>query len=230
MLGVMAAAMLNTAVSCAAVSSSLSAGDAVKQWQRDTCTSLQKEFDDVVLVPTRESYEDSVAVGEKSTTVISQPVAGRLKVSWVELIDAHKVRRYNTSFSIEAYKNVWVFERDLNAGSLIKSQDVALKKVNVAPFLGIKVFADTDPTDKKLQTRSKKGQIVFREYLLDKPLINRNDRVTVVLQQAGLKIEMDAVALEDAVEQGQKIKVRSVSGGATLTGVVKENNRVYVDE
>lgn len=232
MLAEFNAVLLSGAINCSDVrgniESSIITDVALKNSLVAVCQSFPPDYEKIIIYPLKLSALEVSENLAKASVLVGQPVAGKIKVTWMDVREHDKEYQVTLKVAFEAYKSVWVFSNDLNADSLLKQEDVTLKTLNVAPFLGIRNFVEGNPVGKRLIKYCNKGQIIFNEYLSAPLLVKKNMGIKAVLIDNGLKIEMDAVSLEDADKLNQKIKIRVLASGAVLTGILEGKDTVYV--
>lgn len=221
------AGMLNLSVDCSSLKNAeIHDGD---QWKLEVCKSLVLEYENVVLTPISSSYKKlGIEANEIKNITSTPPLAGRLKVTRVVRIDEIP-QEVTTNYSLQAYKNVFVFKRKMRAGELIGKSDFIEKKVNVGPFVGLRNFDVLNPEGMATNRVVAKGALVYEEILSVPPIIKVDDVLTIVLHADNLKIKTMGVALENGRHLQDEIKVRVVDTGAVVSGKITGKKDVYVE-
>jgi len=201
-----------------------------EQWKYDVCTELVKNYENVILTPLSSTSKkiDAKKVGNIPRVVVYAPIAGRLKVKRLIVVDDGG-EEVTTNFSIQAYKKVWAFKKRMHSGELIDKSDVYRKNVNVAPFIGIRNFEVQNPVGMTPTKAVSKGALLYEEIVSAPALIKARDKLTVLLHAGNLKIKTIGVALEDGKKLQDEIKVRIVETGAVVNGKITGKKDVYVE-
>lgn len=216
------AGLLSLVVDC----ESLSSLSKEEEWQSQVCIKLQEDFDDVRLTALKLNVRSVDSERLESNVVIGNILAGRLKV---DIIDKNLMEKRQYLFSVNASKDVWVTKKKKYQGEVISHDDVVKKKINIAPFVGLRTIVKDDIQGKVLNKTLKRDEIVFADYLEFKKLIVQKQIVDLVLRSGNLQIKTKGQAMEAAANEGDSIKVRVIETGAILTGLVKGKENVYVE-
>jgi flagella basal body P-ring formation protein FlgA len=196
------------------------------QWQSQVCSQLQSDFDDVRLTAIKLNRHSVNSASEVRKVVIGNIMAGRLKV---DVIDDDPLIQSRYLFSVNATRDVWVAKNKMYKGEVIDQDDLVLKKINVAPFIGLKTFLQEHFQGQILTRTIKKNEIVFADYLETKKLITQKQTIDLLIISGSLQIKTKGQAMESADKEGDKIKVKVIETGAILTGVVEGKENVYVE-
>jgi flagella basal body P-ring formation protein FlgA len=198
-------------------------------WEQEICQTYFPEYLNVRLRAIRNTVKQvSSDIGNKKIE-ITPPIAGRMTIKRVvrENTDAWKLA--TTSYAIDAFKEVWVARRTIRKNEVLSGQDIEKVLRNVGNLVGLKTFPEQNPTGSFVEKGLPKGQIIYQDYLLSKPLVEKNEEVKVVFKSGSLTLEMDGVALENGFKIDDLIKVRLIDTGKVLTGKVKDNETIAVD-
>ncbi|GGY84970.1 hypothetical protein GCM10011613_32570 [Cellvibrio zantedeschiae] len=229
MLRTLGAVIIGGIIDCSGVISHMNSSNRVQTWEVAACKNLPRDYKKASISPLKLTETDAPDSSDVTQIIVSSPLQGRFKVVWVEARENKQKVKSTVNVAFELYKDVWTFAKDQNAGAIITSDAVILKTVNVAPFFGVRNFSESNIVGKRLTKRSSKGQIIFSEHLSSPLLLERNTNVKAVLIDSGLKIEMDAISLEDVSAPDQKIKIRILTSGVILTGTLREKDTIYVE-
>jgi flagella basal body P-ring formation protein FlgA len=198
------------------------------QWQLQVCNQLQSEFDEVHLTSLKVTNYKVDSGSELQPIVIGDILAGRVKVEVTSEKDGQLIEsRY--LFSVKATRNVWVAKNKMYKGDLVQQDDFVLKKMNVAPFIGLKTFVNSNFIPRVLNKTVKKNAIFFEEYFEVKKLIAQRQIIDLFIMSGNLQIKAKGQAMESADREGDRIKVKIIETGAILMGVVKGKENVYVE-
>lgn len=143
------------------------------------------------------------------------PLRSRM-VLWVDVVsDGGYSRPVPVPLALQVLQRVMVASRDLGAGELAGTDDVAVQVRDVVALGG----ASAPPFESGVQARLRKdvaaGAVVLQADLLSSAGVLRGDRVRLLAGAGGMSVESAALALSDG-EPGQRVMVRPVQGQAAV--------------
>lgn len=198
-------------------------------WTGAVCQELSKEYQNVhfsVLRSTQKGMTDKFDVNTKGKIDIETVGAGRIKVHWQSLKSSDEITFYT---KVHAEKNVWVFKRNIDPGKEIKKRHLKKEMRDVYRLSGVKQLLGEAPVGKVTNRRIQKSQIATKDLIREKALVNKNDRVLVVVKNDGLKIQTKGKALTTAWEVDEKVQVYINQTKQSIDGFVKGEKLVYVE-
>ncbi|VUD61779.1 hypothetical protein TDB9533_02891 [Thalassocella blandensis] len=198
-------------------------------WTGAVCHELSKEYQNVhlsVLRSTQKGMTDKFDVNAKGKVDIEEVGAGRIKVHWQSLNSSDEITFYT---KVYAEKNVWVFKRNIEPGKEIKKRYLKKEMRDVYRLSGVKQLLSEAPVGKVSNRRIQKSQIATEDLIREKALVNKNDRVLVVVKNDGLKIQTKGKALTTAWEVDEKVQVYISQTKQSIDGFVKGEKLVYVE-
>lgn len=197
-------------------------------WQVKTCDALRSDYKDVRLTTVKIIENSGNGVSSGSQLVVGELMAGRLNVDVIEGIGRSALqRRY--LLSVYATKEVWVANRSMHKGDIVRESDLELKAINVAPFVGLKIFSQQFSGNRRLKKALKKDGIFFEDYLDEDYLISQMQEIMLVIASGNLRIQTTCIALAPALHVGDRIKVRVTETGAVVEATVKLEEHIYVE-
>lgn len=220
------ASLLNLSVDCSTLK--LHELDEGEKWKKEVCEKLVVDYENVVLTPISSSYKKVAGDGLRGI-VLSTPLAGRLKIRRVINDGNNGFQEILTNYSFNAYKTVWVLKKKIRHGDLIDKKDIFRKKINVAPFIGLRNFDVKNPVGMTTIKNMPSGSFLYEEIISAPALIRVKDRVTVVLHLDNLKIKTIGVALENGINLEDEIKVKIIDTGAVVNAKIIGKKDVYVE-
>lgn len=132
------------------------------------------------------------------------------------------------SAQVRSFGNVLVASRFLPRGTLLTKADLSTERRDLTT---LPTGYETDPSrllGKRLR-RSLREQTVIPPRALEAPkLVNRGDRVTIVVNQAGMQVTASGTALSDGV-QGEYVRVRNETSERIIEGEVVAARQVRVN-
>lgn len=220
-------AFFQSPINCDAVSSiNISKDDKESLYKSEICSRLEG-YENVELKPLkviRNSLGKKSAINAGDINIDS-PLAGSLRVTWRDENQGVVTLIYELS----AMALVPVLTRELEANTTIVESDVDLQKINIAPFFGIKKFFKGSPAGLMVLKRMVKGNYVFSDSVSTVALIHQNQKIIAVIGSNGLSVKANAVALENAFNANDVIKVRILDTGAVVSGRIEGDKYVHVD-
>lgn len=136
--------------------------------------------------------------------------------------------KQNLAVQLHIYKNVVVLAKPVSMGTKIKPQDITQVRHDIGSS-SKDYYVDSKRVIGNVLKRSLKVGTLLTTDLLEAPLlINRNDRVTIVLSRPGITVESKGIALENGKHE-QRIRVRNVRSQKVVTATVKEQGIVEIN-
>lgn len=197
-------------------------------WPTQVCSQLKKKYDDVQLTAIKVMEKlTQGSIGPQSPE-IGDVFAGRLKVVVTGIKDGRSIQSHIT-FAVSASQYAWVAKKAMYKNKAIEESDFVLKKINVAPFIGLKNMLVGELPSGVLNRTIKKNEILFLEYLDAENIINPRQPIDLVITSGSLMIKTKGIALGSAKKEGDQIKVQVLETGATVSGLVKGKEYIYVE-
>ncbi|MET4694725.1 flagellar basal body P-ring formation chaperone FlgA [Endozoicomonas lisbonensis] len=128
---------------------------------------------------------------------------------------------------ISLFVPVLVATRSLTRGDTISDSDVTLREMDVSQLRRGYLMDSSSFTNQQLSRRIRAGDVITPNALQEARLIRRGDRIAIVAGSEDFSISMPGEALEDG-RLNQQIRVRNLSSGKTIRGMVSGNNEVRV--
>jgi flagella basal body P-ring formation protein FlgA len=129
---------------------------------------------------------------------------------------------------VRAFGDVWVANRFLPRGTLLSQGDLRTERRDLTT---LPAGYETDATrliGKRLR-RSLREQAAIPPRALEAPkLVNRGDRVTIVVNHGGMQVTASGTALRDGA-QGEYVRVRNETSERIIEGEVVATRRVQVN-
>lgn len=235
MLDAMFAGFLNSAIVCDLVSpqeKNSGAMDPKAQVESKICSFFSKNFEHVKLTSLKvigKQGAEAKGIQALYEPLIESPLAGRVKISWLVKLENDQIQQLSVIYSLEAFKNVPVFNKTLAANQELHESDIDYRSVNVAPYFGLKNFYQESLSGKMLLKKVTKGSYIFLENISDSALIKVNDEITLVIKSGGLSVSTSAIALENGYNVKDSIKVRVKETGATMSANIQTEKIAYVE-
>ena len=128
---------------------------------------------------------------------------------------------------IDLFIPVLTSRRTMTAGEVPTQLDFKLQTRNISELKRGYLTSFNQVARKQVARRIKVGDIVTPAMLKPVWLVKRGDRVALRVMEGGFEINMLGKALENGV-MGKQIRVKNLSSGKILYGIVSGNNRVDI--
>ena len=129
--------------------------------------------------------------------------------------------------TIDVYVPVLVSRRTLARGETVTANDFEFREKNLSVLRRGYLLDNNLPDNQQLARRLSAGDVLTPQMLQPAHLIQRGDRITINASNDSFTISMPGEALEDGVLD-QLIRVRNLSSGKTVRGIVSGKTEVNV--
>ena len=155
------------------------------------------------------------------------PYRGRIAVTVSLFAGDRLVRRAIVSPYVLLSEEVVVASRDLRRGEVLAPKDLEVAKRDQAR-LGRGVFASVDDLlGLRLKRSVRQGGVILEAATEEVPIVERGDRVVVVLESGAMKLQSIGFAKETGII-GQWIRVQNMESKRELSGRLDGAGRVHV--
>ncbi|MBV1951639.1 MAG: flagellar basal body P-ring formation protein FlgA [Cycloclasticus sp.] len=137
--------------------------------------------------------------------------------------------RVFTTVNIQLFDYALVAKKPLKRGLLIKAEDVDLQQIEVKnSHFSYLLDNERDLVINHVLKRNlNRGDLFKRLYLKKQTLINKGDRVTILVKSPGFQISMKGIAL-NAGGAGEKIKLKNIKTKKIIQGIVVNKQMVHI--
>lgn len=158
---------------------------------------------------------------------VQKPKAGRILIRYRERNKEGRVVEISAFYALTAFDDVWVAKRNIGPNTGLKSRWFKQEEKDIARYLGMHE-PEKGALGRKYTERSiRKGQIIFSDMIQNKPFLEANTKVDVILQKKGISITMQGLALENAQNINDLIQVKIKETGKILSGKIDENKIIH---
>lgn len=152
---------------------------------------------------------------------------GRLSLFIDVLVDGRRQDRIRITGTVAESKKIVCASRNLEKGETVLAQDLTLQRVNVFHVRGDVLEDPGAAAGKKLKASIRKGSPLDPSDLMDTPLVEKGDIVTLVARKENLVIRTTGVIQEDGYAD-EMILVENISSGKTVRGFVRNASTIEV--
>ncbi len=131
--------------------------------------------------------------------------------------------------NIRLFDQALVANKPLKRGQLIKDEDIDLQQIEVKNnrFSYLLGHERELVINHILKRNLNRGDLFNRLHLKNQTLINKGDRVTILVKKPGFQISMKGIAL-NAGGAGEKIKLKNIKTKKIIQGIVINKQMVQV--
>lgn len=169
-------------------------------------------------------------VGEVELVIIADdPVDrhGRLSLIMDVLVDGRQQDRLRITGRVAEFENIVCAARNLEKGDTLLAKDLSLERINVFYVRGNVLKGLAAVTGKQLKTSIQKGSPIDPSDLMEMPLVEKGDIVTLMAKKDNLCIMTTGVTQEDGYAD-ELILVENISSGKTIRGFVRSESTVEI--
>ncbi len=130
--------------------------------------------------------------------ITAEKISPRMLV-WVDVKQSDKSSKsIPVWFAVKAYKNVLAARDNMGLRKDIRSADFITKVVNIAPLAANPAAVDTDFNQVQLCKPLLNDHVLTTSHIEFKPAVRSKNKVKVILENKGIKLETFGVAQRDA--------------------------------
>jgi len=137
------------------------------------------------------------------------------------------LRRWYVPVKLKWMAKVMTFKLDVSARAVLDRDMVVSAEKNIAGLRGQVWTSKQDVLGLKTLRAMRRGDVVLSTLVVRPPLIQRGDRVTILVNLQGLKVRAEGVALKSA-SRGERILVQNIRSRQTLQSIVQDAHTVAV--
>ncbi|MBW2155012.1 MAG: flagellar basal body P-ring formation protein FlgA [Deltaproteobacteria bacterium] len=128
---------------------------------------------------------------------------------------------------VDRYVNVVCAGRFLPRNTILGAGDLRWVRINISKAPKNLITDVEQAIGKRLKQSLKEGQPLRSNMIAVPPVIKRGDRVKIVAQRGGLKVETVGIA-KGSGALGEQIKVMNITSRKTVVGRIKDASTVRV--
>ena len=128
---------------------------------------------------------------------------------------------------ISLYVPVVVARRAMSRGESLRESDTTIREMDISQLRRGYLLTTDVFHNQQLTRRLQAGDVITPQSLQAATLIRRGDRIQIIASNQGFEISMPGEALENGT-LNQQIRVKNLSSGKTVHGIVSGNTTVSV--
>lgn len=142
------------------------------------------------------------------------------------------IRRIDVPVKVQIFRQVPIALNSISRGSTIKETDIIKERKDISGYNDSELISFYEVIDSKAKSNISKGAVITKHFLQESNIINRGDRVIIIVQSGAVQIRTTGVALQDG-SFGETIRVRrdgiaGSSSSKTLQGNVTQDGTVII--
>ncbi|MDE2570978.1 MAG: flagellar basal body P-ring formation protein FlgA [bacterium] len=189
---------------------------------RQTAGAPDRELDAVASVPDMEIPSGTVSLASGPRP---RPTATYVSIPVVVSVNGQAVRTVYVGYRITTYLQVPVAARNLAAGSVLKADDLEMKRL---PAMGRIPASADELLGRRTLASVPAGTPVFPEMTAAVPLVRAGQPCLLVVTDDGVRVTAEAISRQDGV-LGQTVAVYVEQTKRAVSAIVSGKGRVEFD-
>ncbi|MFK7898689.1 MAG: flagellar basal body P-ring formation chaperone FlgA [Myxococcota bacterium] len=173
----------------------------------------------------RERYPGALRTELSSRT--EAPYRGRVAVTVSLFAGNRLIKRSIVSPYVQIGEDVVVASRDLRRGDVLKGGDLEVVERDQARLRSGYFGVTEDLVGTRMRRSIRRGNVIFSAAVEEVPVVERGDRVVVVLESGALRLQSVGRA-QEAGGVGEWIRVLNLESKKELSGRLDRSGRVHV--
>lgn len=137
------------------------------------------------------------------------------------------LERISIPAKIRIFEETYTSARNLQSGAEITENDIASTTVEISQFEPEDLPLFQEIVGSRLSKNLPKGSVITRAHLEKPRVINRGERVSIMVYSGAVNIRAQGTALNDAAS-GEEVRVKSENSNSVLSGTAGADGVVYV--
>lgn len=157
----------------------------------------------------------------------SGKIKGKTSLRLAVAVDGEKCGQVTVSGWVDRYAQVVCAARAVPRNTVLSSEDLCLKRINIAKAPDRLVFDMARAAGKRVRSSLQAGKYLQEHKLSVVPLIERGDRVKLMVSAGPVNVSTFGIAKADG-GAGDQIRVKNLSSKKTVVGRVVDDATVEV--
>ncbi|MEC9489228.1 MAG: flagellar basal body P-ring formation chaperone FlgA [Halanaerobium sp.] len=174
-----------------------------------------------IIIPAGDIYLEADSVNSRKPW-------GRKSIGFIVYIEGREYKKVYRTFEIRLNLPVYVTKSDISHGQIINNS-LLYRKVRDISGLHKPPLLNLDQiVGKEARRRLNRGTVLTADMLVSPPLVERGERVNLVVRYKAMRIRITVEALEDGF-LNETVAVRNTQSGKVVQAVVKGPDYVYLE-
>lgn len=139
------------------------------------------------------------------------------------------VKRLQVPVRIKVYKEVPVAKEGINRGQIIAKRDLQLEKKDVTNYANSELLDFEEIINSKAKRNISASSIITASHIEKGNIINKGDKVQLIVQSGNIRIQAYGEALQDA-KINDLLRVRREGTKTIIQGKVAEDGTVVISQ
>jgi len=153
---------------------------------------------------------------------------GNVNLSAAVYIDGSLERRVSLSGWVDRFEEVVCCRQGLPRHSVVSEADVCLRRKNISKLSSHVIRVPGQAVGKRVRHSVDAGSVLTGDSLEDVPVVERGDRVTIVVESDALRITAMGIA-EGRGAVGDQIRVKNCTGEKEIVAAIVDNSTVRIE-
>jgi flagella basal body P-ring formation protein FlgA len=153
---------------------------------------------------------------------------GNVNLSAAVYIDGSLERRVSLSGWVDRFEEVVCCRQGLSRHSVVSEADVCLRRKNISKLSSHIIKVPERAVGKRVKHSVDAGSVLTGDSLEDVPVVERGDRVTIVVESDALRITAMGIA-EDRGAVGDQIRVKNCMGEREIVAAIVDSSTVKIE-
>jgi flagella basal body P-ring formation protein FlgA len=157
----------------------------------------------------------------------SDEIKGKTSLRIAVKVDGEDCGRVTVSGWVDRYARVVCTARSVPRNTVLSAEDLCFERINIAKAPDRLIFDTAEAVGKRVRSTLRAGKYLQQHKLFEVPLVEKGDRVKLLVSAGPVNISTLGVAKTDG-GAGDQIRVENLSSEKTVIGRVVDNSTVEV--
>jgi flagella basal body P-ring formation protein FlgA len=154
-------------------------------------------------------------------------IKGKTSLRMAVSVDGEDYGQVSVSGWVDRYAQVVCAARSVSRNTILSAEDLCLERINIAKAPDRLVYDPAEAVGKRVRSSLQTGKYLQEHKLFEVPLVEKGDRVKLLVSAGPVNISTLGVAKTDG-GAGDQIRVENLSSEKTVIGRVVDNSTVEV--
>lgn len=137
------------------------------------------------------------------------------------------IKRIEIPVRIQIFDIVPVAKKTITRGAIIRDEDISLEKREITNYKENEIIDYSEIIGKKAKHNIKEGTVLCNYMIEEEPIIERGNKVNIIVQSGGVRIRTNGEALQNG-RIGEKIRIKREGTQTILQGRVAKDGSVII--
>lgn len=156
-----------------------------------------------------------------------EEIKGKTSLRLAVAVDGEDYGQVTVSGWVDRYAQVVCAARSVSRNTILTAEDLCFQRINIAKAPDRLVFDTAEAVGKRVRSSLQAGKCLQQHKLFEVPLVERGDRVKLLVSAGPVNVSTLGVAKADG-GAGDQIRVENLSSRKTVIGRVVDDTTVEV--